>query len=423
MTKLVFHLGDMKTGSTAIQTALSSKSWTCDTVRLLYPHGTKVSHITFAQSLSGKVDGSRTEKLALDILDEIARTPSDVAVISAEHFENVDPRVLKTIIDEYMPGTLEGARFLAYVRPHADRFPSTYAERVKTGQFLGTLAELQATLHNRETFVYTPRFLQWRRVFGAAFTLRPMIRDLLFRKDVVADFLQFALQTEDFTLAATPDANESLSLENLSIVRQLHLRMSEGQRKSQNYQSTVGRALARRMNESAFRNGTKVRIHKALALVVRDQYAADAAALDAAFFTGSPMLDALNAAPDKAVDAPQSVRIEDHFSDREQYLINTFVDQTAVLINADPDFLAEKLRTEHRSKVIAEDDHDGSTPARSARRRQGKGGGKGAGGKAGAGKLRAKAGGGKAGPGRGGAGRRKARAAAGGVEGGSDGAD
>ena len=423
MTKLVFHLGDMKTGSTAIQTALSSKSWTCDTVRLLYPHGTKVSHITFAQSLSGKVDGSRTEKLALDILDEIARTPSDVAVISAEHFENVDPRVLKTIIDEYMPGTLEGARFLAYVRPHADRFPSTYAERVKTGQFLGTLAELQATLHNRETFVYTPRFLQWRRVFGAAFTLRPMIRDLLFRKDVVADFLQFALQTEDFTLAATPDANESLSLENLSIVRQLHLRMSEGQRKSQNYQSTVGRALARRMNESAFRNGTKVRIHKALALVVRDQYAADAAALDAAFFTGSPMLDALNAAPDKAVDAPQSVRIEDHFSDREQYLINTFVDQTAVLINADPDFLAEKLRTEHRSKVIAEDDHDGSTPARPARRRQGKGGGKGAGGKAGAGKLRAKAGGGKAGPGRGGAGRRKARAAAGGVEGGSDGAD
>ncbi len=370
MTKLVFHLGDMKTGSTAIQTALSSKRWKCDSVRLLYPHANRVSHIAFAQSLSGRVDPSRTQKLVRDILNEIEATPSDVAVISAEHFENVDPKVLKRTIETYMPGMLEGARFLSYVRPHADRFPSTYAERIKTGQFLGTLTELQATLHNRETFVYTPRFLKWREVFGDAFELRPMIRDLLFRKDVVADFLQFALQTEDFTLSDTPDANESLSLENLSIVRQLHVRLNDGKNKGQPYQSTIGRALARRMNESAYRNGTKVRIHRELAELVREQYAEDAAALDAAFFKGTPMTDALNAAPAKAAETAQSVKIEDHFTDREQYLINTFVDQTAVLVHADPDFLAEKLRVEHRSNVIAEDEHDVAPPRR---RRAGKG--------------------------------------------------
>ena len=358
MTKLVFHLGDMKTGSTAIQTALSSRSWTCASVRLLYPHASKLSHSPFAQSLLSRSDGSRTENLAGEILADIAATPADVAVISAEHFENVDPVALKAALQKYMPEMLEDARFIAYVRPHAERFPSTYAERVKTGQFLGTLAELQTVLHSRETFVYTPRFLAWRAVFGAAFTLRPMIRDLLFRKDVVADFLHFALQTEDFTLTATPDANESLSLENTAILRQLHLRLSEGQRRLQVYQSTVGRALARRMNDSPFRDGTRIGIHKALAEVVRDQYAGDAAALDAAFFTGTPMTDALNAAPAKAVEAAQSVRIEDHFTPREQFLINTFVDQTAVLINADPDFLAEKLRQDHRVKVIADDHQD-----------------------------------------------------------------
>ena len=371
MTKLIFHLGDMKTGSTAIQTALASKAWVCDTVSLLYPHGNRVSHITLARSLSGKGEAANTEKLVGDILLEINATPTDIAIISAEDFEVVDPQILKAAIEKYMPQYLPDARFLSYVRPHADRFASSYAERVKTGWFAGTLTEMQAQIHKRGNFVYTPRFLAWRATFGDAFTLRPMIRDLLYRQDVVADFLKFVFQSEDFTLTSTPDANESLSLENLSIVRQMHLRLGTGQTKFQNYQATIGRALARRMNDSAYRQGTKVRIHKALAEVVRDQYAADAAALDAAFFTGTPMTDALNAAPDKAVAVEQSVRIEDHFSDREQYLINTLVDQTCVLIKADPDFLAEMLRGEHRGNVIAPDDTpDGETPRR---RRAGKG--------------------------------------------------
>ncbi len=389
MTKLVFHLGDMKTGSTAIQTALSSKSWTCDSVSLLYPHANKGHHIAFAESLSGRVDGSRTDKRVRVILAEIAATPSDVAVISAEHFERVDPTVLRAVIETYMPEMLQGARFLAYVRPHADRFPSSYAERVKIGGYPGTLTEFQTLLHHRKTLVYTPRFLAWRETFGAAFELRPMIRDLLYRKDVVADFLQFALQTEDFTLATPPDTNESLSLENLAILRHLQLRLLEGHSEVQDYQGTIGRALARRMNASAYRNGTKVGIHKALAKVVRRQYAADAAALDAAFFKGTPMSDALNAAPAKAVGTAQSVRIEDHFSPREQYLINTFIDQTVVLINADPNFLAERLRSAHRSKVFADEDHDDSAAA--ARRRPGQlrkgGAGKGGAGKGGAGKA------------------------------------
>lgn len=395
MTKLVFHLGDMKTGSTAIQTALSSKRWTCDSVKLIYPHANRVSHITFAQSLSGRVDGSRTERLVQEILSEIAAHPgADVAVISAEHFESVKPEVLKQTIEALMPGHLAGARFIAYVRPHADRIPSTYAERIKTGQYVGTMTELQALLHSRKTFVYTQRFMAWRKTFGDAFELRPMIRERLFRQDVVADFLQFALQTEGFTLADAPDANESVSLENLSILRQMHVKLAGGKHKGENYQSTIGRSLARRMNESNFRTGTKVRIHRDLAQLVRDEYAEDAAALDAAFFTGTPMTDALDIAVAKSAEAEQSVRIEDHFTEREQYLINTFLDQTCVLIKADPDFLAETLRVEHRGNVIAHDEAPAPKRRRpvkdrkAAGRMAGKTGAGPAGRKAGAGKAR-----------------------------------
>ena len=382
MTKLVFHLGDMKTGSTSIQTLLSSKSWRCDSVKLLYPVGMGVSHITFAQSLSGKVDQSRTPKLAQAIFNEIKANPdADVAVISAEDFEKVDAQALKRAIETHFPGSLDSARFIAYVRPHADRFPSTYAERVKTGNFLGTLEELQAVLHARKNFVYTPRFMAWRDTFGSAFELRPMIRELLYRKDVVADFMKFALQTEDFTLSSTPDANESLSLENLSIVRELHVKLNGGKNKGLPYQSTIGRALARRMNESAYHEGTKVRIHRSLAEKVREQYGADAAALDAAFFTGTPLTDALNTAPAKAVAEAQSVRIADHFTAREQYLIDTLLAQTAVLIKADPEFLAGSLRVGHRTKVTA-DAEDGAAVVdrrRLARGRKGSDRGEGSG--------------------------------------------
>ena len=378
MTKIVFHLGDRKSGSTAIQSTLSSGAWKCDSVKLQYPLARTESHYALAKCVHGigrqadMANQPDAARLFGDVVARIKAASADVAIISSEHFEEVDPVVLKAAIQTFMPEFADTARYIAYVRPHAERIASSFSERVKQGAFFGSMEELHRQSSAGLRFTYTQRFLKWRAAFGPAFELRPMIRDLVLRKDVVADFLHFALQTEDFSLAAAPDSNDSLSLENLAIVRQLQLRLRAGQEKYRDYQTAIGRALARRMNDSAYRDGTRVRIHKALAEQVRDHYAEDAAALDAAFFKGTPMTDALNTAPDKAEAAAQSVRIEDHFSDREQYLINTFVDQTAVLINADPDFLAEKLRTEHRSKVIADEDHDEAE--KPVRRRGGKGG-------------------------------------------------
>lgn len=358
MTKLVFHLGDMKTGSTAIQTVLSSRRWVCDGVKLVYPHGNKVSHMVFAQSLGGRVDPSRTKGLARGIMAGIRAGAADVAVISAEHFENVAPEALKAAIVAHMPGMLADARFIAYVRPHAERLVSTYAERVKIGQFVGTLAEMYQAMQGRDALVYTPRFLAWRKTFGTAFEVRVMVRDQLYLRDVVADFLQFALQTDDFAVLETLDANESLSLENLSIVRELHVKLNGGRSGVQAWQSTLGRALARRMNEGDFRQGTRIALDQALAAKVCARYAEDAAALDAAFFNGTPMTDALRAAPGAAVQDAQSVRVEDHFSPREQSLIHGFLDQTVALVQVDPEQASETLRLAHRSRIIAAGDGD-----------------------------------------------------------------
>ena len=71
MTKLVFHLGDKKAGSTAIQTALAAKNWTCDSVRLLYPNGNRINHISFARSLTDNFSRTLTAPLVQEILAEI----------------------------------------------------------------------------------------------------------------------------------------------------------------------------------------------------------------------------------------------------------------------------------------------------------------------------------------------------------------
>ena len=368
MTKIVFHLGDRKSGSTAIQSTLSSGAWKCDSVKLQYPLARTESHYALAKCVHGigrqadMANQPDAARLFGDVVARIKAASADVAIISSEHFEEVDPVVLKAAVQTFMPEFADTARYIAYVRPHAERIASSFSERVKQGAFFGSMEELHRQSSAGLRFTYTQRFLKWRAAFGPAFEVRPMIRDLLFRNDVVADFLHFALQTENFSLSAAPDSNESLSLENLAIVRQLQLRLKAGQEKFQTFQTTIGRALARRMYDSAYRDGTQVRLHKALAEQVRDHYAEDAAALDAAFFKGTPMTDALNAASANGEVAAQSVRIEDHFSDREQYLINTFVDQTVVLFHANPALLAEQLRLAYRDKVIVQDDHDRTAP-------------------------------------------------------------
>ena len=59
-----------------------------------------------------------------------------------------------------------------------------------------------------------------------------------------------------------------------------------------------------------------IRLDCAMAATVCDRYAADTVALDVAFFDGTPMMDALRAAPESAVKDAQSVRVHDHRASR-----------------------------------------------------------------------------------------------------------
>ncbi len=377
MTRVIFHLGDKKTGSTAIQTAIAAKAWTCDTVSLLYPGNDRVNHIALAKSLHRRLGARDTTRRHFSgVANEIRKHNPDVAVISAEDFEDVDPEILKEAVEKFMPEYAEGAQYMAYVRPHAERLASSYAERVKAGGVMETMDELYTRFHNTRMLVYRPRFERWRTAFGAAFVLRPMIRELLYQQDVVQDFLQFALQTDDFSVIKVPNANESVSLENLAILHSLQQALRSDDTERNDVQPAFGRYVARYMNRSAFSKGTKVQFHRALAERMVADCMMDATKLDAGFFSGTPMADALRMAPSKAVDLPQSIALKDHYSDREQFLIGLWVHQISSFVRSGPDELGKLMRTEQREVVmgtsteVPEEERDPITGLRMPKRRE-----------------------------------------------------
>lgn len=323
--RLVFHTGSFKGGSTAIQSALASKSCDCAGCSILYPgispkegpEKTRGQHGSLADALlPSKTKRRRKHKQFSRVADHMRTIGADVTVISAEKFEYVDPRALEACIREYFPDFADHVRIVFYVRPHAERLISGYAERVKHGLFLGDLEELHRktrTLNrpHQRGFFYHPRLRQWRDVFGSRLTVRPMIRDLLFRSDVVADFFQQILDDRPFSLAPAAAKNSSPTLEDLAVVRHFHL-TARDLGLPPRLQERFGLKLAQALTSPAHPGGTRLALHRSLAEDVLATYHEDAAALDRDFFTDSPMQTALRRALEGAIPEPQAIDAARH---------------------------------------------------------------------------------------------------------------
>ena len=198
--------------------------------------------------------------------------------------------------------------------------------------------------------MYHPRLSAWRGVFGADFTLRPMLRDRLVQGDVVADFLAVVTGDAQVTVVATPRDNSALSLPELAMMREVHARLGTA-RKGRGEAARMacrqlGWQLAPLLAAHRPEPGPKLAMHRTRARLVRDSFAGDAAAMDADFCDGTPFSDALEAATD-TFGPPQSLKIEDHFTPREIGLIRAWADFTRRLIDADPQHFFRAAMSEH----------------------------------------------------------------------------
>ncbi|WP_069301111.1 hypothetical protein [Neptunicoccus sediminis] len=322
--QLVIHLGDRKTGSTAIQDALVAGAIQSPESSIFYPTGN--NHIPLAKTLSMKALASQRDQRFGKLAKRIARSDADIAVISAEHFESVDPLALRDALERFFPDLRGRTRLLAYVRPHADRLVSNFAESVKLGHFDGDLDAYHAMRLTRKPLQYTERFTRWRETFGDAFTLRPFVRKTLTGGDIVEDFAQFLFGDTPHQVESGAPSNPSMSIQDLAMVRHLQNRLGSAPN-MRKFKISLGKTLGTLLSEAPEQpvDHTKPALHAGLVEAVETAYREDAQALDSAFFApATPMEDALMAARSKAVAAPQSVDAKDHLSQQALRMVEVW---------------------------------------------------------------------------------------------------
>lgn len=350
--ELVFHLGDCKTGTTALQSVLAGGLARAHDGRdYLYP--ARFNHIPLAKTISG-LKGEAAEAAHRDrrwsaLAHEMDRSDARWGIVSAEHFEFVPPEKLKAALDDVLPGWEGRSRFIAYVRPHPERIVSAYAEAIKK---TGVKMSMERFLRSREggetggLYHFHPRFTAWRQVFGDAFTLRPFIRSRLVQGDIVADFLEWLGGADSFSFSPGPLDNSALDLADLALMRMLHARLGRddadiGKARLQFGWNLAPFLNARKQGQKTDQKGAgKLRMDAALCDHVATLYRADARALDRDFFGtaagAGPMETALDDARRTAVPEPQSLKAEDYFTPGELALAQAFADFTGRIMEAEP---------------------------------------------------------------------------------------
>jgi hypothetical protein len=317
--KLLFHIGHHKTGSTTIQDAFATGRVHLEGQRILYPG--RMAHNYLARHFDVYANAGKIlpDRPGFPGLEEISRRLQlgnfDVAVISAEEFEGADPALVQKVLQDFMLPHVTDHAVICYVRPHAARLLSSFAEQVKLGLFAATPDAFFEKAIKNGRFFYARRLPLWAKVFQGHFRLRPMIRAQLAGGSVLEDFVQTGFDPgAPVRIDPMPAANESLCLEDLLLVRLVQDCLASRDLKLRHAMgweiAPAFAAVARPQGP-----GTKLALHKALAERIRAAYRDDAREIDTLFFEGKTLLrDELDRAVDEALPTAQSFEPSDHFS-------------------------------------------------------------------------------------------------------------
>lgn len=312
--RLVLHIGDHKTGSTSIQHALARGLVSAPGLRIAYPTA-GAAHSGLAKALGAngaEPDLARADAIFATVRERLEAAPFDVAILSSELFESVDPALALAALRRHLPEFAETMQVVAYVRPHPDSVLSRFCERSKIGSYSGLPIAFLKKMGKSPRYRYAERFGRWRALVGERLILRPMVRGALYGDDAVRDFLRTALGTEAFTLAPMPVQNASLGLEDLVAVRFLQ-GLNRAAKVPMGPRADFGRAVATRLLAMPGPRRTKVRAGKPFVRTAKKLFGADAAAVDAAYFADRPLGRAFAEAKSGAERQPQSFAPEDHW--------------------------------------------------------------------------------------------------------------
>ncbi|WP_282182273.1 hypothetical protein [Aliiroseovarius marinus] len=334
---LLIHIGDHKTGSTSIQNAFAKSCVQIEGEVPCYPN--RLNHNFLPAALKDRYEGkglkndARSRAILTKLGQSLKSASTKYNLISGEMLERTPPALLKRFVEDYLGSAFDDVRVIAYVRPHAERLLSGYAEVTKIGGNQTSLQRFCDNMAKGERLIYAKRFQAWRDAFGDHFVLRPMIRSALTNGSLLDDFITHGFGTEDFVITPFDNDNQSLNLHDLMLLKALQSRISEQPKTTRH---TFGREVARHLElHPSETTGEKLQMHLDLAQNVAKHYAEDARDVDTAFFGGAPLLsNALQAAVEKASPTAISTEPADHFSDKELRHIHALGDLFNAMLGA-----------------------------------------------------------------------------------------
>lgn len=336
--RLILHVGDCKTGSTLLQTMLARGDCVPETLRLFSP-GQGV-HGALARSLGDRpaLYPARWEGIAR----RLAETEWDVAILSSELFEFINPRKVARAVETHLAGLNADLTVIAYVRPHAGRVLSQFAENLKLGHDTGAFSDFVERFLRAGRLNYADRLDAWKDAFGPAFTMRPFDRAHLKGGDLRHDFLALALNGAPYSLAESGgDDNASLALPDLALMRHLQRRF-DGM--PMDNRVTFGKQFGRLLRDRPDAAPEKLRLPRALYEQIAETARADAAKLDRDWLETPCFLPALEAAASQTCAETQSLEAADHLTPDALRLAESFADLLLRQMNDDPKAFGKRLR-------------------------------------------------------------------------------
>ncbi len=335
--RLILHVGDCKTGSTILQSMLARGDCTPEGLRLFSP----------GQGMHGPLARSLGDRPALyparwdGIAKRLSEADWDVAVLSSELFEFINPRKVARAVARHLAPLNAELRVIAYIRPHAARVLSQFAENLKLAHDTDDFAAFMVRFVAAGRLDFSARLTAWREAFGDAFIVRPFERAFLNQSDVRHDFLNLILDGAPYTLTNSgQDDNASLALPDLALMRHLQRRFDG---LPLDNRVTFGKQMAQLLR-AAPASTEKLRLPEPLYTRLRAHCEQDAAALDTEWVKAPCFVPALAAAAETTVPTPQSLDARDHLGADAIRIAEAFADLLIRQMDDDPKAFGKRLR-------------------------------------------------------------------------------
>jgi hypothetical protein len=267
--QIIFHIGQPKTASTAIQACLARNREQLAAQGVLYPRALGQQKAALLGSIfrsSSGLDASTKNELLSALRNELAGDYSRALISNETFFNTPFQERLKGVFGPYATSW----RVLCYVRRPDEHMVSNYQQLVK-GPHVYTFDRFFETYVASGYYRYAEAIDRWANVFGKESVEVRVFHRKTLDGSPVEDFTQWlGLNTETLSMDAESGSNESLDRINTELIRLLHLGLVERPELMQRH--SLDQILHRLRSVDS---GERVRLETARARFLQDAVRAD----------------------------------------------------------------------------------------------------------------------------------------------------